>query len=82
MKRFLLLVGVPAPAGAEPATKPATKAATKKAKYYFKVVEVKSASAGWAVRLRAAAYRSAGLDMPPRYAVGARTIRWPGHKWS
>ena len=27
---------------------------------------VKSDSVGWAVRRRAAAYRSAGLDMPPR----------------
>jgi hypothetical protein len=40
-----LLGGVVAPAAAEPEAMPASKAATRKAKYYFKVVEVKSASA-------------------------------------
>src|SRR3954469_1076958 len=40
---------------------------------------VKSDRVGWAVRRRAAAYRSAGLDMPPPYArAGALASRPPG----
>src|SRR4051794_7353458 len=78
---------LPAPVGAqtrtpEPASS-ASHASTWKGSSEKPSSAVKSARAGWAVRLRAAAYRSAGLDMPSTLGVAVRgrpSARDPGRE--